>query len=336
MSEHDNDHVEFIRNSAIKALKEGSLQKAASLLAPLMPDVACRPSTNIRVQRRTRFIIKYAVKHSIRLSALLLLIAAHTRRKYRAGKQGHSAAWHHTTEWFAKSIGVGPKQLSRLLRAGRASKLLDWTRTGRGLLVWLTDQSVYAELAKDGQIDETVVGYYYPRMASVLGLNGSMIYSLLKEPNNEGDRRRVNSKRVVSCLPWLTEETARKELEVLYQRGAVQRELNHRLSGQTGYCYFYEKCRQKHTAFPIKSEGGENVQSVEKMSNQVEKMSNQVEKMSERKSHRYALGRQNTRYARILASAAAQLSPKGTPRVPFGNRVDRSAFAFGYPEAPCS
>jgi hypothetical protein len=55
--------------------------------------------------RRTRFFVTYA-EHGIRLSALLFLVASHTRRRWRAGKRGRQAGWRNTAEWLGAQIGI--------------------------------------------------------------------------------------------------------------------------------------------------------------------------------------------------------------------------------------
>ncbi|MGO8930724.1 MAG: hypothetical protein ACLQU3_28025 [Limisphaerales bacterium] len=284
-----NPLEQLIQRDAIRLLKEGQLQKAAEILAQFLPVEHSNREPNKLVckqlvKRRTRFFARYAEQYNVRFSALLLLVAVYTRRKYIQGNRGRKAGWHNTAEWFSKQIGVTPLQLRRLVREGKQEGLLDWTRTGRGLLIWITKRAVYAELAKDGQDDERICGYYYPRLAAVLGLNGSMIYCLLKEPdeNADGEYRKVAPGRVAVCYPWLSERNARSELERLYQRGVIQREKSKYQwgAGQVGYRYFWRKRtkedREKwrsfapglskclQTATP-KLNSAENAHSVQKM-----------------------------------------------------------------------
>jgi len=94
-------------------------------------------------RRRTRFFVAYA-DHGIRLSALLFLVASHTRRRWNAGKRSRQAGWRNKAEWFGAQIGICGRQIYRLVRQGKELRLLDYTRTRRGLLVWIKDRKVHA------------------------------------------------------------------------------------------------------------------------------------------------------------------------------------------------
>ena len=242
----DELRSELIRKSAIRELTEGSPRKAVELLAKLVPESKpAWPLTDARLAHRTRFLVSYAQRYSIRLSALLVLVASHTQRKHAAGGRGKKAAWHASSAWFSGRLGVGSKQFFRLLRQAKKEGLLDWERTGRGLLVWVASKKIYTDLSagaiRDKHSTKMAFGHYDTRLAAVLGLNGSMIYSLLKEQDEDKERRKVNSRRVAACFPWLNAKIARYELNRLYTQGHIRREQHTRLSGQVGYYYFWAK-----------------------------------------------------------------------------------------------
>jgi hypothetical protein len=207
-----------------------------------------RPVFLAPVKKRTRFFIKYAKRHGIHLSALLYVTAVHTRSNWYRGRRGTKAGWHQTAKWFGDQIGVGRKQIFRLLAQAKALYLLDFTRTSRGLLVWVKEPAVFREFKRGqtgwGDDHEYVVGYYYKNLANILGLNKSVIYRFLREPETDDDGvflryRKLTNNDIAFYLPWMAAETARKDLEKLHRYGVIQRE-------QDGhhYTYFWKK-RQK-------------------------------------------------------------------------------------------
>ena len=80
-------------------------------------------------RKRTRFLASLAQSHGVRLSALCFCIAVRTWRDYDRGKRGRKSGWHQSADWFGHQIGVGRWEVYKLLRQGRAAKLLDFCRT---------------------------------------------------------------------------------------------------------------------------------------------------------------------------------------------------------------
>ena len=167
-------------------------------------------------RRRTRFFVAYA-DHGIRLSALLFLVASHTRRAWKAGKRGQGAGWRNTAEWFGAQIGISGRQIHRLVREGKNLRLLDFLRTRRGLLLWVS-RNVHAIPEVDRE-DEFHVGHYYLRLARLLGINGSILYRFLKVTDDYGDWRRLTGQSAAHRFRWLSQKAASVELHRLFRRG---------------------------------------------------------------------------------------------------------------------
>lgn len=217
-----------------------------------------RPRLNIRlVKRRTRFFIKYAKRHEIRLSALLYVVAVHTRRTWLRGYRGQKAGWHQNAEWFGKQIGVNKRQIFRLLEKSKSLYLLDFKRTARGMVVWVVEPAIYKELKKGqtgwGDDHEYVVGYYYLRLAGLLGINGSVLYGFLREPEigDDGEFLRYREMRAEDFpfyLPWMTEGAARKELERLEHFGVLRRKQK-----GASFSYFWHRREREDRAKWLKA-----------------------------------------------------------------------------------
>jgi hypothetical protein len=227
---------------AVTLLEQGRPELATEALADYVPEARWqnRRVNPVLLRRRTRFFTALAAEYGVRLSALLFLVAWNTRSHHEKGLRGRKAAWHGTADWFARQIGLSRPHLFRLVKEGAWHGLLDWQRTGRGILVWISARKVLAELKRVGQ-DEYATGYYYLRRARLLGINGSIIYGILKEFHARGQGRTLGAEAVVALLPWLTKEAARKELERLYQVGAIQRSRDgfQFSGGRVGWRYFW-------------------------------------------------------------------------------------------------
>ncbi len=162
--------------------------------------------------RRTRFFTELAKKHGVRLSALCLCVAVRTWRDYARGKRGQKAGWHQAADWFGKQIGIGRWQVYNLLEQGRRAKVLAFCRTRRGLKVWLKAGSLFASLKRLGAGDQRQLGYYYIRLASLLGVNGSVLYRFLRRTDEDGGSRYLMALGAEMMFPWMTAQGARDEL----------------------------------------------------------------------------------------------------------------------------
>jgi hypothetical protein len=196
-------------------------------------------------RRRTRFFVTYANQHGVRLSALLFLLASHTRRRWEAGERGRKAGWRDTAKRFGEQIGVSGRQVYRLVGKGKKLQLLDHLRTRRGLLVWITNRKVYAQPTENA-VDKFCVGHYYLRLARLLGINGSILYRFLRITDAEGGRRKLTGQSAAHRFPWLSDKAASIELLRLFRSGIIQRErARFALSTNADWMYFWHERTQK-------------------------------------------------------------------------------------------
>jgi hypothetical protein len=197
---------------------------------------------------RTRFFIKYA-DLGIHLSALVFLVAIHTELRYRQGKRGITAAWKATARWWADQIGLrDTDNVLRMMRRARAKRLLAFRRATHGMVLWVAEPRVYAELRKEKK-GRYVCGWFYKKMARLLGTNESILYLYLKQVQDRDDglitRPKIDSLDASYKFPWMTEESARKALERLYAKagGAVARSQETCASrpGRVSFHYFWRR-----------------------------------------------------------------------------------------------
>jgi len=196
------------------------------------------------IRRRTRFFVKYIPQLGIRGSALVLLLAAHTKHMHDKGLTGVKAAWHQNAQWFARQLGCEIRQLFNLIQTAQAAGFLDYHRTSHALGLWITKKEVfdlYAGIKEND--DRKVYGYYDLRLARLLGINGCLVYSLLAAPVEAQSLCVMSPRRVAHCLPWMSAEDARFTLRQLWEKGVIQREKcdNRLREGRTGYRYRYSK-----------------------------------------------------------------------------------------------
>jgi hypothetical protein len=229
--------------AALEILKEAAIEIDRETLAT---DPLTKPRFNLSlVKRRTRFFIKYAKRHSVRLSALAYLVAVHTRKNWKRGLRDHRGGWHQNSAWFAQQLGITKRQVFRLVEQATSLFLLNYRRTGRGIIVWVVEPGIFKELKRSqtvwGEDKEYAVGFYYKRLANLLGINSSIIYLFLRDPIVDDDGkflhiRRVTAEDVPFHFPWMRPASVRSELERLEHFGVIQRELHGK-----GYRYFWKK-----------------------------------------------------------------------------------------------
>jgi hypothetical protein len=256
MTDSERKKQNEIKRSAMRYLEQNNLKKASEVLitffASLPPEaqaVTKRIDKDGRPWHLTRFFIRYAREYSVRFSALLLLAVVYTERMYKKSKdaEGIRVTWHSPADWYARQLGIDRRQFFRLLEQARQEKFLCSESTGRGVLIWVINKSLYTEFFKDQTAAEDgrrTLGFYCRLHARALGLNGAMIYALLKKPDDEGGYCKMTPDRVAKALPWMTEIQARNHLTELWMRGVIQREQSqHQLvcCGKTGYRYFWKE-----------------------------------------------------------------------------------------------
>ena len=135
---------------------------------------------------RTRFFIELAEGHGPRLSALVFLVAVHTDGKRRKGRRGRKNAWHQTAAWYGEQLGVSTRQVGRLMAQAAEVGLMDYERTGRGLLAWVVGKRPWGWLDQHRR-GEYVVGHYDKDLANRLGITGACILNLLSRPREKND-----------------------------------------------------------------------------------------------------------------------------------------------------
>lgn len=131
---------------------------------------------------RTRLFIPLAVEHGPRLAALVFLVAIHTNGKHRRGRRGRKNAWHKPAGWYGEQLGVSVRQVGRLMAQAAELGLLDYQRTGRGLLVWIVGKRPWQWLDDHFDRGEYVLGHYDVRLAKGLGIVASCLLDLLDRP----------------------------------------------------------------------------------------------------------------------------------------------------------
>jgi hypothetical protein len=162
-----------------------------------------------------RFFACLAAKYSVRLSALCFYVVVNTRTKRRKDK---SAQWRKKAEDVAKEIGSSTHHVYWLLEKAKAAGLLDYTRTPRQSVMWVTDATLYDEYDAGTQDKlETRIGRFEPKLAKVLGLNGSLLYSFTKYHTDRDDGCRRDHRGFKMKYSWMAEETVRKELARLIE-----------------------------------------------------------------------------------------------------------------------
>lgn len=173
-----------------------------------------------------RFFAHLARSHNVRLSALVLYVVACTRQRFNAGLRDRRAAWHMSEADFGAQIDAGEKQVSRLLRKAKAAGLLNFTRTCRGVLVWVPDSPDNRALYTLDWSDEgdARIGRFHPRLARLLGLNASILYLFNRYHSRTGDGCRRGPRGYATVLPWMRPAVVAKELAMLLEMGLLHRD----------------------------------------------------------------------------------------------------------------
>ena len=215
------------------------------------------------VENRTRFFLKYAQNSSVRLSALLLVLVVCTHRRHQHGFRGRERGFTQKAQWFGDQIGVGRDHIYHLLARAKEQDLLDWERTKRGLHIWITDNRVYQEYnrqfkkAPQGDKHYTppkpkdIFGHYRPGAAKEVGLNASMVISLLENRCAGDKQQRFSPHRVATCLPWMSVNAARQVLQQLEKDGFIEREPAWRQPDRFAYYWNAEKMCARFKAKPL-------------------------------------------------------------------------------------
>jgi hypothetical protein len=262
-----SEQNEIIRRKIANALAQNRLDAAKKLLDGLIEEKEKRVFTGhaVPLHRRTRFFASLAKETGcVRLAALVYLAVVKSVKL-----PPHVRRWHAKAEWWGKQVGLSragvlrhfnpnvynrdPQKREAKLAFRKAklvilSKWVKATPTHRGLLLRPT-RAAYAEYKKAQQDGEQSrhgrVGFFCPSLARLLGMNGSIIYRLMKTPDADGNRRRLGALGIAKRLPWIGIEAARIELTRLYQIGLLQR---HEGCIWRGYIYYFRRRTAKDRA----------------------------------------------------------------------------------------
>lgn len=199
------------------AVEEDRLDDARKMLDALKREQQ-RKLESLPLHRRTRFFVKCAKETGVRTAALVYLATIMS-----ANLPAHRRHWHQKAEWFGKQIGLSRSGLLRVKESKLLAKWLKVEPTPRGLLMMPTRTS-FAELKKSRESSHNTLGFFFPSLARVLGVNASVVYRLMRARDEQDGKQRVlGPEGVARRLPWLSVGSARIELTRLYQRGILQR-----------------------------------------------------------------------------------------------------------------
>ena len=168
--------------------------------------------------RASRSLVKFygslACDHGVRLSALVAHVVGWLREKVQANPNAYQ---YDPCEKFGEAIGVGTRQVYRLLAETKKLGLLDFKRSLRQMRVWVTKASLF----------DIPYEFYYDRdIANELGLNASILYVKIyyhtahPEPGTPPGYR-ANLYRWVQKFPWMTETGVKTDLIRLRQRKLI-------------------------------------------------------------------------------------------------------------------
>jgi len=168
--------------------------------------------------RASRSLVKFygsiACDHGVRLSALVAHVVGWLRDK----RQTNPTAYEYDPcEKFGEAIGVGTRQVYRLLAQAKKLGFLDFKRSLRQMRVWVTKASLF----------DIPYEFYYDRdLADKFGLNASILYVKIyyhtanPEPGTPPGYR-ANLYRWVQKFPWMTETGVKTDLIRLRQRKLI-------------------------------------------------------------------------------------------------------------------
>jgi len=240
--------------SAIKLMEKGDSGSANGVIRKFVNDCTQNKMRSWASKKnldgiRTRFLHKYAKEHGVRYSALVSLVGFKTSYWYNVDHlRGEKTGYVRSTEWWGKMIGCSSANVFYLLKKAKRNGHLNWKKGMRGVKVWISSRTVWAELNRalkakhDGE--EPLMGFYNIRLAKVLGVNASIALRLMKTVQADGTDRAVHGAYLAHCFPWLTENAWRLELQKLYKAGAIQRTKFDFIQDQGRYGYQYFATRR--------------------------------------------------------------------------------------------
>jgi hypothetical protein len=175
-----------------------------------------------------RFYGSLAGKHGVRLSALVYHVVGWLKKKLK----NNPGAYEYDPCWkFGKALGVGPKQVYRLLHKAKAAGLLDYRKGLNETQVWLTQQSLLQISADDVFYYDRDVANRLTRIdgddrPSRIGINGSILYAQIyyhtAHPDEEGRRGYFGGcARFRAKFPWMTKAIVKFTLHRLRGRGLI-------------------------------------------------------------------------------------------------------------------
>jgi len=175
-------------------------------------------SANPKRNRASRCLVKFdgelAREQGVRLSALVFHVVGWLPRKLENNPNAYE---YDPCKKFGEALGIGPKQVYRLLQQAKKLGLLDYRRSLRQTLVWVTKPSLF----------NTLYTHYYDRdLAKEYGLNGSILYAKIYEHTARPEPGvppgyRANFYRWVKKFPWMTEASVKIDLIRLRHRKLI-------------------------------------------------------------------------------------------------------------------
>jgi hypothetical protein len=238
---------------ATKLAQQGEVGEANDTVRHFIRSMSQNKVVNRAIKKnlegiRTQFFYKYARHYSVRYSALLYVVAVKTWANYTLdGLRGEKSGFVASTERWGKWIGCSRHNIFYLVKKAKKNGHLNFDRRMRGLKVWISNRSLWAELnrARKHKLEgrEPLLGYYNLRLARVLGVNGSIVVCLLRKVGANGEDRAVMGATLERWFPWMTANAWRKELEKLFNAGAIHRTKYDfvQREGRCGYQYFLAK-----------------------------------------------------------------------------------------------
>lgn len=157
-----------------------------------------------------------AQKHGVRLSALVAHLVGWLRAKRKTDPNAYE---YDPCKKFAAALGIGTKQVCRLLKRAKAAGLIDYAKSLNQTKIWVIKDSLF-DLGSDDRFE------YDRDLAKKLGLNASILYTKLAYhtlyPDHPGaPGYRANLYRFVKKFPWMTEQGVRFDLQQLIKTGYV-------------------------------------------------------------------------------------------------------------------
>lgn len=218
--------------------------EAEKILKSVVPDTDPLFMDESSLKNRTRFFVSYATKHGVRVSALLYLVAVHTRKKWLDGVKGQHGGWGNTAAWFADQLGVTRHRAYQLFQEAKKTGLFKYVRRRRGIVAWVAEE-VHQAYGHDNQPGTGRIGHYKLDRAKEFGLKTSIVLSFFETLDQNEDYPARTAKGLAACFPWLSVASAGMILERLWLRNLLCRRDG--IAGKAGHkIYFFDPKREVH------------------------------------------------------------------------------------------